>query len=176
MNISYWQIQNHDVKTHWKSWCHPHGQNSATVHVSWQGTATLDGNQHPKSRIPACVTLLRVPYASGEPQHWHLSAGISGCTHEEAKDSNEECSQQETVTDWGGCLRAVPLARLWGSPPTSPGTAPPLGPQRETAVIENMGIAMHMWGEEWDRISMAGAAEEKESTQQLEVAVRLKKF
>lgn len=48
--------------------------------------------------------------------------------------------------------------------------------QRQTAVIENTGISIHMWGEEWDKRSVAGAAEEKESAQQLEVAVKQKKF
>lgn len=47
---------------------------------------------------------------------------------------------------------------------------------KKTAEIENMGISIHMWSEEWVKRSMAGATEEKESTKQLEVTVRQKKF
>lgn len=81
--------------------------------------------------------------------------------------------KSDWVESW---LHAEPPARLWVSSSKSPGAAPPLGPQRKTAEIENMGISIHMWSEEWVKRSMAGATEEKESTKQLEVTVRQKKF
>lgn len=141
------------------------------IHVSKQGTITVDGNQHPRSRIPALSALCLRRATTLTPVSWYFRLYLWG-----SKGSNGECSQQEIMTDWRGCLCAESLARLWGSPATSPGAAPPPGPQRESAVIENMGISIHIWGEEWDKRSVAGAAEEKESAQQIEVAVRQKKF
>lgn len=137
--------------------------------LQWMATAPYKQNPCLCYTAPSALCLRRA--AALTPVNWYFGLYLQG-----SKSWNGECLQQETVTHWRGCLCAEPLVRLWGSPPTSPGAAPPLGPQRETAVNENMGISIHMWGEEWDKRSVAGAAEEKQSTQQLEVAVRQKKF
>lgn len=102
----------------------------------------MDGNQHPRSRIPALSALRLRRATTLTPVSWYFRLYLWG-----SKGSNGESSQQEVMTDWRGCLCAESLARLWGSPATSPGAAPPPDPQRETAVIVNMCISMHMrWG------------------------------
>lgn len=82
-------------------------------------------------------------------------------------------SKKQWLTGEVACVQSHSKAvriptHIWSCPITSA--------QRETAVIENTGISIHMWGEEWDKRSVAGAAEEKESAQQLEAAVRQKKL
>lgn len=135
------------------------------------GNITVDGNQHPISRILPVLPCSKciMPQESHNTDTCQLVFQAVPTRKERLKWgmlTARNSDWLEGLLMCGATNKAVRiLTHISWSCPT-----------REIAVIENMGISIHMWGEQWYMRSVAGADGEKQSAQQPEVAVRQTKF